>query len=165
MKKLIHMNTFAGILALLIYQIGPIAFAKGMESLKGTGTYGNAGCGLGSMVFTDESGFVQVLAATLNGATSTQTMGMTTGTSNCGPSVFAKEKIQQFIVSNNVALETDIARGEGETLDNLNQLLGCRGEFSVFLNSKYKELYGENVTAPRISEKILKYSTEQCKGS
>ncbi len=46
--------------------------------------YGEAGCGLGSMIFGDSPGFVQVLAATTNGCSGSQTFGITTGTSNCG---------------------------------------------------------------------------------
>ncbi|MEN0057326.1 MAG: DUF3015 family protein, partial [Bdellovibrio sp.] len=59
------------------------------SGIKGDGTYGTAGCGLGSLVFGNEKGPVQIVAATLNG-TGVQTFGITTGTSNCGEGVFAK---------------------------------------------------------------------------
>ena len=43
------------------------------EAIKGTGTYGLAGCGLGSMAFGDSPGAVQIFAATTNGLFGTQT--------------------------------------------------------------------------------------------
>src|SRR6266571_3742686 len=54
--------------------------ASAQAGLRGTGVYGAAGCGLGSMVFGNQPGGVQVLAATTN-ATGIQTFGITTGTS------------------------------------------------------------------------------------
>ena len=42
---------------------------------------GSAGCGLGSLVFTDNEWWMQVLAATVN-STGVQTFGITSGTSN-----------------------------------------------------------------------------------
>ena len=48
------------------------------------GNYGDAGCGLGSILFGAKPGFVQVFAATTNGTFGSQTFGITTGTSNCG---------------------------------------------------------------------------------
>ena len=55
-------------------------------SLSGLATvsaqYGMAGCGLGSVVISDD-GFLQVFAATTNGTSYSQSFGITSGTSNC----------------------------------------------------------------------------------
>src|SRR5215208_2357915 len=49
------------------------------KAIQGSGSYGLAGCGLGSMAFGKEPGFVQVLAATTNGFLWTQLFGITRG--------------------------------------------------------------------------------------
>jgi hypothetical protein len=87
--------------------------------------YGTAGCGLGSIVFGNKPGIVQIFAATTNGTFGTQTFGITTGTSNCdtGPGGTASTKV--FIEGNREALLKDISRGQGETLKNLAALAGC----------------------------------------
>src|SRR4051812_44427690 len=58
------------------------------------GSYGMAGCGLGSLAIRDGSKWMQVVAATLNG-TGVQTFGISFGTSNCtedGVATAAREK-------------------------------------------------------------------------
>ncbi len=86
-----------------------------------------AGCGLGSIVFGQKPGMIQIVAATLNGTGGNQTFGVTFGTSNCSePGVFAKAT--DFIETNKVALEKDIVRGEGESLASLSQVLECSNQ-------------------------------------
>ena len=89
-------------------------------------TYGDAGCGLGSMVFGNKPGIIQVLAATTNSLFGTQTFGITTGTSNCGGSSASISATKAFIETNREALAKDISRGQGETVANLATLSGCR---------------------------------------
>jgi hypothetical protein len=98
------------------------------SALAGTGQYGTAGCGLGSMAFGTQPGFVQVLAATTNGLFGTQTFGITSGTSNCGKSLFALEGTKIFIEGNKEALAKDAARGQGETIAALKHIAGCQAE-------------------------------------
>ena len=80
--------------------------------------YGMAGCGLGSMVFGDKPGLIQVIAATVNSTAASQTFGISSGTSNCedraGTAAF-------FIDANRVVLASDMARGSGETIVNLDR--------------------------------------------
>ena len=61
------------VLALLALLAAAPAFAQG-GGLKGTGAYGTAGCGLGSLVFGNQAGAVQILAATTNGTFASQTL-------------------------------------------------------------------------------------------
>ena len=105
---------------------------KSTESaLKGKGAYGSAGCGLGSMVFGAQEGPVQILAATTNNIIIPQTFAITTGTSNCGKSVFAMNGTKVFIEANREALAKDAARGSGETLITLSFIAQCKDTKAV----------------------------------
>ncbi len=95
--------------------------------LKGNGTYGVAGCGLGSMVFGAQPGMIQVLAATTNGTSGTQTFGISSGTSNCdvpGTRNGKQASAVPYIEANQMALSNDISRGEGATLNQLTRFYG-----------------------------------------
>src|SRR5215813_15499169 len=70
----------------------------------GKSTYGTAGCGLGSMVFGDQKGAIQILAGTTNWLFGTQTFGITTGTSNCGEAAVGVAGTKTFIEGNREAL-------------------------------------------------------------
>ncbi len=94
-------------------------------------TYGAAGCGVGSVIFGDQEGFVQVLAATTNGTFFNQTFGITFGTLNCGSPALDQLGAKVFIEANREALAKDIARGSGETIANLAALAGCADEAAV----------------------------------
>src|SRR5207302_8961923 len=59
-----------------------IARADENPAAHGKSTYGLAGCGLGSMIFGDQKGWIQVLAATTNGTFGTQTLVISSGTWN-----------------------------------------------------------------------------------
>lgn len=138
-------------------QVAHGKMSKGSMS-NGNG-YGLAGCGLGSMVFGQQSGPVQIVAATLNG-TGVQTFGMTTGTSNCGPSVFANAETKAFIENNAVALENDIVRGQGETLATLSKMMKCEeSSLSSALKSNYKTIYAPGAN---VSEKIMSTAAPVC---
>src|SRR5512137_902647 len=83
-----HMRRLMLIAGLLVSTTA-LAIDPAIEGIKGSGGYGAAGCGLGSMAFNKQPGIFQILAATTNSLTGTQTFGITSGTSNCGPSMFA----------------------------------------------------------------------------
>lgn len=105
------------------------------DQFSGQG-YGMAGCGLGSVVFGDKPGMIQVVAATINNY-SGQTFAISSGTSNCGASGKAA-RASQFIEVNKVALENDLSRGAGEAIVSLSEVMGCNNSnFTVQLKSKY----------------------------
>jgi hypothetical protein len=116
------------------------AFAQKKQSLHDQFTgqgYGMAGCGLGSVVFGDKPGMIQIVAATLNAVSGNQTFGITFGTSNCGESGKAA-RANQFIEVNKVALENDLSRGAGESIVALSEVMGCKNpDFTVQLKSQY----------------------------
>ena len=108
--------------------------------------YGDAGCGLGSIVFADQPGFTQVFAATTNNTSGSQTFGITSGTSNCvdNGAVKGAKAVPAFIEMNRVALAKDAARGEGETLAGLSKLLGCNSKsLGSTLKSNYNKIFVE----------------------
>ncbi len=93
--------------------------------------YGTAGCGLGSLVFGNQKGIVQIFAATTNGTFYSQTFGITTGTSNCADTSGGAASIKSFTETNREALAKDISRGQGETVKNLATLAGCANPEAV----------------------------------
>jgi hypothetical protein len=102
--------------------------------------YGSAGCGLGSVVLGDKPGFMQVFAATTNGTSGSQTFGISSGTSNCGS---AGKSSEQFIEANKVSLGNDVARGNGETVNSLAEILKVskKAEFAAVLKAHYAEIF------------------------
>ena len=102
--------------------------------------YGAAGCGLGSLVFGDQPGLIQVLASTTNGTFGSQTFGITTGTSNCGAAAVGTKGASLFIEANKEALAKDASRGSGETIDTLAHLAGCKDPRAV--GAKLQQNYG-----------------------
>ena len=110
--------------------------------------YGTAGCGLGSIVFGDDAGIVQIFAATTNGTFATQTFGITSGTSNCvdmGRSASVDQ--EAFVKMNYASLMRDAAAGKGEYLSAMATLLGCEqpAHESLFqvAQSKHEVIFSE----------------------
>ncbi|EMY70364.1 DUF3015 domain-containing protein [Leptospira vanthielii] len=89
--------------------------------------YGMAGCGLGSMVSVWKNDIGQVLAATTNGSLSSQTFGITSGTSNCtNDGIVRADRAQEvFITYNEEPLELETVSGTGERIRAIASLLGC----------------------------------------
>ena len=109
--------------------------------------YGMAGCGLGSILIKKNTMVMQIVAATLNGTSGNQSLGMTTGTSNCMGSADAAQLMHQqdFIASNLRSLSQDVSRGEGDTLFAYAEVLGCQGvypQFSKIAQSSYQRIFG-----------------------
>ena len=120
-------------------------------------TYGAAGCGLGSVIFGAQPGFIQVIAATFNGTVANQTFGITTGTLNCGaPATPAGARL--FIDVNREALAKDMARGSGETIATLTQLTGCNDARIVgaTLQKNFSSIIpNEKVSNEIVADKVL----------
>ncbi len=111
-------------------------------SLAHANHYGMAGCGLGSLVFKDEPGPIQIVAATLNNLVSPQTSAISSGTSGCYEP--RGEDVQiNYIESNKYSLKEDAARGVGETLSGLSLVLGCQNlnGFSAEIKSNYDQIF------------------------
>lgn len=112
------------------------------SSHSGGGKYGAAGCGLGSIMFGDSPGFIQVVAATFNSTGGNQTFAITSGTSNCEDGGGSK-KAELFIIVNKEMLAKDSSRGRGETIENLAALLECSnaGSLGTTLQGEYSRIF------------------------
>lgn len=121
--------------------------------------YGMAGCGLGALVFQDQPGKIQILAATINNIVSPQTSAITSGTSNCFEESRSEVSIR-YIETNKIALKEDVARGNGETIDGLMTLWNCDNKSNVTqdLKRNYNTIFKSNETIQIIND--LKSNSE-----
>jgi hypothetical protein len=117
--------------------------------------YGMAGCGLGAIVFgNDSSAMKQVLAATTNGTFASQTFGITSGTSNCSSGGVVKAQREQaaFAEVNFQDLKGNMAAGGGEYLASFATLLGCEDSakpgFAKLTQDKFEVLVPSASTTP-----------------
>jgi hypothetical protein len=147
MRKHITMTIAMGLLG--------VAAVAGTAHADG---YGTAGCGLGSMIFHDKPGIVQIFAATTNNLTYTQTFGITSGTSNCKDTKAGTASAKAFIQANREAVAKDIARGQGETITNLASLAGCSSDKAVGaqLQRDFKSIFpSEKVSDVTVSDSVV----------
>jgi hypothetical protein len=142
------------VLALFSFGIAGAAFAADK--------YGPAGCGLGSMIFGDKEGGVQVIAATTNGTFYSQLFGITSGTSNCDkqPKSFSNRQVEEFVVANMDSLSKNIAAGRGEALETLAELMGISAEqrpgVYAKLQSNFSSIFtSEKVEAAEVIDSIV----------
>jgi len=84
--------------------------------------FSDAGCGLGTMLLQKNDN--QIIVATLNG-TGSQTFAISSGTSNCGSATSRFVKIKNFIETNYESVVTDMAKGNGDSLQALASFYGC----------------------------------------
>ena len=110
-------------------------------SAQAANKFGMAGCGVGSLVFADKPGKIQILAATTNDYFG-QTFSITSGTSNC-TEMGSREEASLYITVNEEALAKDISRGTGETLAGLSKLLRCDDDavLGTTLQKNYQKLF------------------------
>ena len=101
--------------AVLALTVGaPAAWAQQGEPAS------SSGCGVGTILFEGQKGAVpQILAVTTNGSFGNQTFGITSGTLGCEKDgvVRSPTKVRVLLMSSLDNLATDVARGEGETLE------------------------------------------------
>lgn len=126
--------------------------------------WGTAGCGLGAVVFKDKPGKIQIVAATINDIISPQTFAITSGTSNCVEES-SEAAAETFINVNQVALEKDISRGQGEALAHLSSLYGCSdvASFSSALQGNFGQIFPRANTPPSDVSKAIHTTIENNK--
>ena len=142
--------------AVSVYAQDNAAERARQSAATGKSTYGAAGCGLGSLVFGDQPGMVQVLASTTNGTVGSQTFGITFGTSNCGESAVGKLGTRTFIEANREMLAKDAARGSGETISTLSHLAGCADaeQVGAALQQSYEVNFSET-SSEVVAERVI----------
>ena len=97
-----------------------------------------------------------MIAATLNGFFGNQTLGISFGTLNCGAGG-AAPTAKDYIDANRSALANDIARGQGETLNGLTRLMGCKdhAKAGTTLQQNYSRIFPNNtINAAKVEENI-----------
>jgi hypothetical protein len=138
--------------------IAATAIVCGPHQSASAGPYGAAGCGLGSIVFGNSGGIIQILAATTNGFLGSQTFGITSGTSNCADTGGGASSAHAFIQTNREALAKDISRGNGETIKNLATLGGCGDAAAVgaTLQKNFKTIFPTaDVSNVQVSDNVI----------
>ena len=116
--------------------------------------YGAAGCGLGSLVFGDQPGPVQIFAATTNGTFGNQTFGITSGTLNCTSAGVVKAQREQaaFAEVNFQDLKRNMAAGGGEFVTSFASLLGCedsaKAPLAKMTQAKFETIFASPKTTP-----------------
>ncbi|MFK7823327.1 MAG: DUF3015 family protein [Oligoflexales bacterium] len=118
--------------------------------------YGMAGCGLGSLIFEDQKGKVQLAAATLNNWVVPQTSAITSGTSGCYDT--SENMADLFFKSNKQAILQEIAFGQGEALDGISKIYGCIEPTN--LNKALRKQYSAIVGEQNPSADELRYNIE-----
>jgi hypothetical protein len=108
------------------------------------------GCGLGKVVWADyskqKSIAPQVMMATTNGTSGTQTFGITSATSGCtnDGTIMSQHKVNVFVAANYESLSQEMAKGGGEHLGSLAELMGVakenRSEFFALAQMQYPSL-------------------------
>jgi hypothetical protein len=118
---------------------------------------GDAGCGLGSMLWDGQSGMAfNLFASTTNGWLGTQTAGITFGTSGCSRgTVTAEHRLKLFVASNVDQIAREMALGGGDYLAVVASLLEVapedRGAFYRLTQEKFTEIFSsESVTSDEV---------------
>ena len=118
--------------------------------------YGVAGCGLGSVAFGPKPGPIQIIAATLNGTSGSQTFGISSGTSNCDIPAMGQQTAA-FIEVNHEAVANDAARGQGETMAGLAFILNCSDAKALgqALRQNYEKIFASGLSSYDSTRAIL----------
>jgi hypothetical protein len=119
--------------------------------------YGIAGCGLGSVVFGPKPGYIQIVAATVNGTSANQTFAMTTGTLNCDLGDSGGQAAR-FIESNKEVVMKDMSRGHGETVESLAYIFRCDDAqlFGDKMKASYDNLLENGISTYETTRRIIK---------
>lgn len=142
---------------LLITAVAAVALTAGAAHAANNN---NAGCGLGTIAFQGQSGTgPQIMAVTTNGTSGNQTFAISTGTLGCTKNgvVDPPQMAAAFTGSNIDSLARDAARGGGESLESLAELIGIaeQDKPAFFLASKenFSTIFAsENTTAKDVLE-------------
>jgi hypothetical protein len=123
------------------------------------------GCGLGKLIWSDagnqKSIAPQVLQSTTNGTFGSQTFGISTGTSGCtnDGTVMGEYKVNFFAAANYDNIAQEMARGGGEHLASLAELMGVpeenRADFFAMAQGQYARLIASGEPTPVAMIEIL----------
>ena len=124
--------------------------------------YGTAGCGLGSSVVGGGDGFGQVFAFTTNHTgfyiINFQMTSIIMEMANCNASGVAEAQArqEQYMLSNMSQIEKDMAKGGGESLEGLSELMGCEAsaqqEFASTSQKSYSAVFAKPGAVAALNE-------------
>ncbi len=123
---------------------------------------GGSGCGLGSLLFEGNTGVgAHSIAMTTNGFLFNNTFGMSSGTLGCDSSQPIRYKGERVYISANMTkLAEDMARGHGETLAGLAELMGIaqadKQAFYAATQQNFDRIYSsEVVTSDQVMDALV----------
>lgn len=141
------------ILLVCVFLVTSISFAQADSSV---------GCGLGSMIWKDNSIVSALFRATTNHSFSSQLFGITTGTSGCSSHSIVKRDMYPvyYAEANLPELRHEMALGSGEYLTTFSEVLGCddkaQGEFVKWAQNSYGDLFTSSANSAQDFLKGLK---------
>lgn len=136
-----------------------VAFSLSLSFVVSDVLANNVGCGFGTEILKGKSGKVfEVLAVTTNGTSASSTFAITSGTSGYkAGAVIGMNSVDLYISENMEGLATDIAKGDGEYVDTLAQMLKVENKaaFKEKLHKNFNKIYtSKDITAKEVSENI-----------
>lgn len=114
----------------------------------------STGCGLGSLIWKENSILSALFRSTTNHSFSSQLFGITSGTSGCSKhSIVKRDMAPVYYAEANVQeLKIDMARGEGEYLTTFAEALGCpdnlKGQFNAEAQKNFSTIFPNSKTTP-----------------
>jgi len=106
----------------------------------------DVGCGLGTMIFSGQSGLLpKVFAATTNGTFGNQTFGITTGTLGCEQDgvISSRAKLSMYTGSNIENVARDMSVGHGDSLNVVADLMGVKDQDKAHFFETTKANFGK----------------------
>jgi hypothetical protein len=128
----------------------------------------SAGCGLGAMIWKENSIISGLFRMTTNQSFSSQLFGITSGTSGCAThSIVKREQAPIYYAEANMEeLKVDMAKGNGEYVSIFSDALGCpeglKSEFAQLSKEKYEAIFPQSEQSP---EEMLKNVKKMLKES
>ncbi|MBN2676042.1 MAG: DUF3015 family protein [Alphaproteobacteria bacterium] len=120
----------------------------------------NPGCGLGSMVWSGERGWVyDVMAATTNGTSGNQTFGMSTGTLGCKRNAtIQKRQFAYFMHNNQEQFAMDAASGKNsETMKAAATILNVDpARLATIVNENFDTIFTDGAESIEVASRIEK---------
>lgn len=119
----------------------------------------NVGCGFGTEILKGKQGKVfEVLAVTTNGTSASSTFAITSGTSGYKEgAVIGMNSVDLYIAENMDGIANDIAKGDGEYVDTLAQMMKVENKeaFKAKLHDNFNNIYtSKDITAKEVAENI-----------
>lgn len=115
-----------------------------------------AGCGLGQRILAGQSGVGANVGAAIINFLAGQIYSMTTGTSGCDTSKTVQNDQQRetFVADNMDNLNADMAKGQGEYLAALAQIMGVEAQDTPAFNRVAQEQY-ESIASAGSAREVL----------